>query len=265
MVEAARAGAEVALAHYRRGVEVTLKPDCSPVTAADREAEQAIVEALRAAFPGYGFLGEELGAEGPTARRFVIDPIDGTRNFIRRIPLWATLIGLEEDGEVTAGVVYQPVTGDLHAARKGQGAFLNGEPIRVSAVDRVADAVLVHPSLGLLRTDGRWGAFLRLVDATARQRGLGDFLCFTTIAEGKAEIGIGVNVRPWDVAPLRLLLEEAGGRFTDLAGVPRIDAGAALATNGRLHDTALALIRGEPPHPEPLPERERETKGGVRG
>ncbi|HAM55156.1 MAG TPA: histidinol phosphate phosphatase, partial [Candidatus Rokubacteria bacterium] len=126
MVEAARAGGEIALAHFRRGVEATLKPDGSPVTEADREAEEVIARTLGAACPEHGVLGEELGARGPSERRFIVDPIDGTRNFIRGIPLWATLVALEEHGEVTAGVVYQPVTRDLHTARRGQGAFLNG-------------------------------------------------------------------------------------------------------------------------------------------
>ena len=242
MVAAARAGAEVARAHFRRGIAATTKPDGSPVTAADREAEETIVGHLRRAFPDHGFLGEESGAEGPTAARFIIDPIDGTRNFVRGIPFWATLLALEEDGAITAGVVCQPMTGDLHVARRGGGAFLNGERLRVSTVDRLDRAMLVHPSLTLLRGDGRWEPFVRLVSATTRQRGFGDFLCFTTIAEGKADVGLGLNVKAWDLAPLRLLVEEAGGRFTDLAGVPSIASGHALATNGRLHDATLALL-----------------------
>jgi len=243
MVDAARAGATVAEGYFRRGgVEVTLKPDRSPVTAADREAEQVIVERLRRAFPGHGFLGEELGADGPVEARFVIDPIDGTRNFVRGIPYWATLLALEEGGEITAGVVYQPMTGDLHVARRGRGAFLNGARLSVSAVDRLDGAMLVHPSLPLLRGEPLWTRFVRLVDATRRQRGLGDFLFGTTIAEGCAEIGLGLSVKLWDLAPLRLLVEEAGGRFTDFDGAPTIGSGGAVATNGRLHDATLALI-----------------------
>ena len=219
-----------------------LKPDRSPVTVADREAERAIVDALRPAFPGHGFLGEEMGEEGPRERRFVIDPIDGTRNFIRRIPVWATLLALEEGGEVTAGVVYQPMTGDLHVARKGEGAFLNGERLCVSTIETLTEATLIHPSLGLIRADGYWEGFVRLVDATRRQRGFGDFMCYTMVAEGKAEVGLGVHVKPWDLAPVRILVEEAGGRFTDLEGVATIGSGTGLATNGRLHAAALALV-----------------------
>lgn len=244
MVEAACAGGEIALAHFRRGGEATLKADGSPVTAADREAEQAIAEILRAAFPGHGFLGEEAGARGPAQRRFIVDPIDGTRNFVRRIPLWATLLALEEQGQVTAGVVHQPVTGTLYTARLGRGAFLDGQRIRVSPVASLGEATLVHATLGVLRREGHWEAFLRLVDSTGLQRGFGDFLCYTLVAEGKGDIALAPGVKPWDLAALKILVEEAGGRFTDMTGVPTIYSGTALATNGRLHDLALDLIRG---------------------
>ncbi len=247
MTEAARAGAEVALRHLRRGVEAARKPDGSPVTAADREAEQAIVEVLRAAFPGHGVLGEEFGARGPTEARFIIDPIDGTRNFIRGIPFWAVLIALEERGEVTAGLVHQPSTGDLYWARRGQGAFRNGERLRVSAIAALEDATLVHATLKILRRNGYWDGFMRLVDATDRQRGFGDFLCYTVVAEGKAELAVAVNVKPWDLASAKILVEEAGGRLTDLAGASTIASGTALASNGRLHDLAVALMQGRAP------------------
>ena len=243
MVEAACAGGEVALAHFRRGTEATLKPDGSPVTEADRETEEVIARTLGAAFPEHGVLGEELGARGPSERRFIVDPIDGTRNFIRGIPLWATLVALEEHGEVTAGVVYQPVTRDLHTARRGQGAFLNGQRLQVSRIAALEEATLIHGTLGALRREGYWDAFLRLVDSTRLQRGFGDFLCYTMVAEGKGEIALSPGVKPWDLAAVKILVEEAGGRFTDLDGRPTIYSGTALATNGRLHDAVLALLR----------------------
>lgn len=244
LTEAARAAGEVALKYYRRGVEVTLKPDRSPVTRADREAEQVIVEILGRAFPERGFLGEELGARGSEETRWIIDPIDGTRNFVRGIPIWAVLIGLEERGEITAGVIHNPVTGELYTARKGEGAFLGGERLRVSGVSSLDQATLIHASLGFLRASGYWEGFVRLVDATERQRGFGDYLCYTILAEGKAEIAVESDLKPWDLAPVKILVEEAGGRFTDFSGTPSIYSGTALATNGRLHDTALALLRG---------------------
>ena len=131
-VEAARAAGEIAMRYYRGGVEVTIKPDRTPVTQADREVEQAITRILGRAFPDWGFLGEEFGERGSREIRWIIDPIDGTKNFVRRIPIWATLIALEDAGEVVAGVIHNPVTGDLYTARRGGGAHHNGEPIHVS-------------------------------------------------------------------------------------------------------------------------------------
>jgi histidinol-phosphatase len=244
-VEAARAAGEVALKYFRTGFDVTLKPDRTPVTQADREAERAIIDILTRAFPGDGFLGEEFGAQGTQTRRWIIDPIDGTRNFVRRIPLWATLIALEVEGHVVLGVVHNPVSGELYTAQRGAGAHLNGARIRVSAVGELADALLVHAGLDIVRRSGYWEGFLRLVDATERQRGFGDYYGYGLVAEGKAEIYAELDLKPWDLAPCQVLVEEAGGRFTDFEGRPTIYGGNALATNGRLHDAALRLLKAE--------------------
>jgi histidinol-phosphatase len=240
--EAARAAGEVALRYYRTGFEVTLKADATPVTQADRGAEQAIREVLGRAFPDVGFLGEELGAVGDQRRRWIIDPIDGTKNFVRHVPIWATLIALEEAGEVTVGVIHNPVTGELFSARRGGGAWRNGERIRASAVSDLRGATLLHAGLKLLREAGYWDGFVRLVDATDRQRGFGDYLGYTLVAEGKAEIYAECDLKAWDLAPCKVLVEEAGGRFTDFTGVPTIHAGTAFAANGPLHAAALALF-----------------------
>ncbi len=242
-VEAARAAGAIALKYFRGRFEVTLKPDATPVTQADRDAERAIVEILGRAFPDHGVLGEEFGGHGSTEVRWIIDPIDGTKNFVRGIPVWATLIGLEERGEITVGVIHNPVTGELYTARRGGGAFLNGERIRVSAIGELAGATLVHAGLSLFRESGRWEPFVRLVDATERQRGFGDYSGYGLVAEGKAELYLEVDLKPWDLAPCKIIVEEAGGRFSDLDGRPTIYSGTALATNGRLHDAALALLR----------------------
>ncbi len=243
-VEAARAAGEIALKYYRAGFNVTMKPDLTPVTQADREAEKTIVGMLSRAFPDHGFLGEEFGEHGRDDVRWIIDPIDGTKNFIRHIPVWATLIALEERGDITVGVIYNPVTGDLCTARRGHGAFHNGVRLAVSPIADLGGAALLHAGVGLLRQGGHWDGFVRLVDATERQRGFGDYLGYQLVAEGKAELYIETDLKPWDLAPCRLLVEEAGGRFTDLAGAPTIYSGNALATNGRVHDAALALLRG---------------------
>ncbi|HKQ67195.1 MAG TPA: inositol monophosphatase family protein [Methylomirabilota bacterium] len=247
-VEAARAAGRVALKYYHGGFEITLKADATPVTQADREAERTIVEILKKAFPEHGFLGEEFGSSGAADTRWIIDPIDGTKNFVRRIPIWATLIGLEERGEITVGVIHNPVTGELYTARKGGGAFLNGERIRISDETDMREAYLMHAGLRAARTTRYWDGFMRLVDATDRQRGFGDYIGYGLIAEGKADIYVEIypetsGLKPWDLAPCKIIVEEAGGRFTDLEGRPTIYTGSALATNGRLHDAALALLR----------------------
>jgi histidinol-phosphatase len=244
-LDAARAAGAVALRYFRADVRVMQKADRTPVTQADQEAEAAIVERLGAAFPDVGFLGEEYGVQGSQARRWIIDPIDGTKNFVRGIPYWATLLALEEDGEITLGVVHSPATGELYWARRGQGAFADGAPLRVSTVDRLAEATLVHSSLNylkMLRPGPYWDGFLRLVDRTDRQRGFGDYLGYTLVLRGQAEIMLEADLKPWDLAPFQVLFEEAGGRFTDFAGRPTIYSGTALASNGRLHAEALALL-----------------------
>lgn len=241
-LEAARAAGEIAMKYYRGGFEVTIKADKTPVTQADQEAEKAIRAILARATPGCGFLGEELGQEGSTRRRWIIDPIDGTKNFIRHIPIWAVLIALEEDGHVTTGVVHNPATGELFWARKGEGAWANGERIHVSQCSKMGDAFLIHSALNILRAAGYWQGFERLVDATARQRGFGDYYGYCVVAAGKAEIYAEADLKPWDVAPMKILIEEAGGRLTDFAGKPDIYTGSVLATNGLLHDEVLRLL-----------------------
>jgi histidinol-phosphatase len=248
MIDAARAAGEIALRYYRGGFEVVIKADQTPVTQADREAEQLIVDRLGRAFPDCGFLGEEFGDSGSRERRFIVDPIDGTKNFVRGIPVWATLLALEEGGEVTAGVVHNPALGEMLWATRGGGAFRNGERIAVSGIARLAEAQLLHSSLRPLREAGYWDGFARLVDATERQRGFGDYMGYTLVAEGKAEVYAEIyaephGLKPWDLAPCKILVEEAGGVFTDLTGRPTIYAGSALATNGHLHEAALGLLR----------------------
>ena len=248
MVDAARAAGEIALRYYRGSFDVVIKADQTPVTQADREAEQLIVEQLGRAFPDYGFLGEEFGSSGAKDRRFIIDPIDGTKNFVRGIPVWATLLALEEDGAVTAGVVHNPALGEMFSARRGGGAFRNGERISVSGIGRLAEAQLIHSSLRPLREAGYWNGFAKLVDATDRQRGFGDYMGYTLVAQGKAEIYAEIYVersglKPWDLAPCKILVEEAGGVFTDLHGRSTIYTGSAVATNGHLHEAVLGLLR----------------------
>lgn len=241
-IAAAKAGGAVALRYFRTGVTVERKQDFSPVTVADREAEQEAVAVLQKAFPAYGVLGEEFGERDGSGARWIIDPIDGTKSFIRGIPFFATLIALEEDGEITTGAVYAPATGDLLYAQRGAGAFDQNGPLRVSTVDNIHRAMLVFGGVGLLRTRGYWPAYERLVDNSGRQRAYGDYFGYTFIARGQAEAMIDIDLKPWDLAALKIIVEEAGGRFTDFDGRATAFGGSAIASNGLVHDEIRRLI-----------------------
>lgn len=244
-ISAAREGGKIALRYYRGQFNVELKADRSPVTEADRLAEARIVECLQDLFPAYGILGEEgarVGERGGT--RWIIDPIDGTRNFVRGIPYWAVMIGLEEAGEVTVGVIYAPALGDLYYAARGEGAFAKRKRVGVSRVGKLADSLMLHGSLKLMRATPYWVGFVRLVDATERQRGFGDYFGYIFVGDGRAEMMVEADAKPWDLAPVKIWIEEAGGRFTDFTGEPTIYGGNALASNGLVHEEALTLLGG---------------------
>jgi histidinol phosphatase-like enzyme (inositol monophosphatase family) len=244
-IEAARAASEIALRYFRTNLIVETKADCTPVTRADRECEARIVDILSARFPDYGFLGEELGEHhGRVNARWIIDPIDGTKNFIRGIPFFATLIALEEEGEVVAGVMHAPAISDLLYARKGQGAFANGRQVHVSAITDLGAAMLIHGGLKDLKVRPCWQPFLRLVDITARQRGFGDALGHSVVVCGQAEIALEPEIKPWDVAATKIIVTEAGGRFSDFAGSPSIYTGSAVISNGHVHAQVLNLLQG---------------------
>lgn len=241
-IAAAKAAGEVALRYFRHDLTVEYKADRSPVTAADRECERCIVEILRAAYPDYGVLGEEGGEQSGSGARWIIDPIDGTKSFVRGIPFFATLIGLEEEGDVTTGVIYAPAQDELLYAQKGSGAFDRGGPIHVSSVRDLAAAMLVFGGPNVLRQSGHWSAYERLVDRSGRQRGYGDYFGYTFVARGQAEAMVDADLKPWDLAALKIIVEEAGGRFTDFAGRATIYGGSAVASNGLVHDEILTLL-----------------------
>lgn len=241
-LEAARAGGEVALRYFRTPLAVELKQDRSPVTEADRACEQRIIEVLSRAFPDYGILGEELGERSGAEARWIVDPIDGTKSFIRRSPLFATLVALEEGGEVTTGVIYAPALDDLLYAQKGYGAFDRTGRIRTSEVADLTRSMLIFGGPNALRKAGYWSAFERLVDGSARQRAYGDFYSYAFVARGSAEAVIDVDLKPWDLAAAKVIIEEAGGRFTDFSGRSTIYGGTAVASNGSIHDQVLRVI-----------------------
>jgi histidinol-phosphatase len=222
----------ISLPLFRTGLAVERKHDLTPVTEADRAVEAELRRLLAESRPGDAILGEEHGVTGEAARRWLLDPIDGTRNYSRGIPVWATLLALEEAGVVRLGVVSAPALGRRWWGERGVGAYADGEPIAVSTVDRVEDAVL---SFAL--EDG-------LPDLSAQAwhvRAFGDFWAHMLVAEGAVDGAFEVTgVNEWDLAAVQVIVEEAGGRFTDRSGASRIDTGTALTSNGLLHDRLLS-------------------------
>ena len=229
---------------------VETKPDLTPVTEADRAVEQALRERLGTIHPGDAIVGEEYGA-GPAAgrrRRWIIDPIDGTKSYVRGVPVWATLLALEQDGELTVGVASAPALGRRWWATRGAGAFvrdgLSVEPrrLRVSAISQLDDAQLCFAGFEEWQETGRLDSLIELGARCWRTRGYGDFWQYMLVAEGVLEIAIDPVASLWDLAVPLVVVQEAGGRFTDLAGVAGADGGDAIATNGRLHDAARGFV-----------------------
>lgn len=222
---------------------VETKPDRSPVTEADRAVEQALRKRIGEERPGHGVVGEEFGADQPGGTRWILDPIDGTKNYLRGVPVWATLIGLERDGAVVAGVVSAPALHRRWWAARGEGSFVNGRRIRVSRVTDLSDAVLSYASLGSWEQHGLGEQFLTLARACWRTRAFGDFWSHMLVAEGAADLAVEPEVNLWDLAAPQVIVEEAGGRFTDLGGTPTPAGGSVVSTNGLLHDRVLATLR----------------------
>ena len=221
---------------------VSTKPDLTPVTEADRSVERALRERITAARPGHAVVGEEYGSEGSGEWRWILDPIDGTKNYVRGIPIWATCIALQHHEEVTVGVVSAPALGRRWWAARGEGAFAGGQPIRVSRIATVGDAQMSYDSVPGFEACGVGERFLDLARRCWRTRGLGDFWSHVLVAEGAVDIAVEPEVSVWDVAAIQVIVEEAGGRFTDLSGAARPDGGSAVSTNGLLHDDVLAAL-----------------------
>jgi histidinol-phosphatase len=233
-LELADAADAISLPGFRSGLVVETKPDLTPVTEADRGVEAELRRLLAAERPGDAILGEEEGTSGGGPRRWILDPIDGTRNYARGVPVWATLLALEDDGVVRLGVVSAPALDRRWWAERGQGAFAGGERLAVSSVARVEDAVL-----SFAYEDGVPDLALRAWHV----RGLGDFWAHMLVAEGAVDGAVDASgVREWDLASVQVIVEEAGGRFSDFSGVPRIDGPGAITSNGLLHDDLLSSV-----------------------
>lgn len=239
-----RAG-RATLPHFQTGADVETKPDATPVTAADRGAERLARSIIGERFPEDGILGEEFGAERPgAARRWVLDPIDGTKSFVQGVPLYGVLVALEQDGEPVLGVLHFPALDETVCAARGLGCRWNGRPARVSSVDRLEDAVVVATDIENMDRHGRREGWDRLRDAVRLTRTWGDAYGYALVATGRAEAMLDPVVSHWDVAPLRPIIEEAGGEFTDWDGRTTSKVDHAVAANGALAARVRELIAG---------------------
>jgi histidinol-phosphatase len=238
---------ELALGLYRSGAgsRAEKKPDRSPVTEADRAVEEHLAKFVRERFPAATFFGEETGGQSQRVPglRFVVDPIDGTRAFMRGMPTWSILVGIEHEGEPVGAVAYLPAARSLFTGLRGHGAYHDGRPLRVSAVEKLEDAMICHGGLGQFTDEGLDALLPKLARKSYTQRGLGDFAGYAALLTGQADGVIDPHIKPYDIAPAAVLVREAGGRFTDQHGIDTIYNTIAVASNGRLHDELLALLR----------------------
>jgi len=244
-IEAAWQAGRVTLGYFQTGVRAERKADNTPVTIADRQAEQKLRELIAAAWPDHALIGEEYGhapGQAHSDYTWIIDPIDGTKAFICGVPFYSVLLALVRDREPLLGVIYLPALNEMVYAARGQGCFWNGRPARVSAVSELSEAVLLASDLDTFRRYDRQAAFDRLIDATWYQRTWGDAYGYALVATGRAEVMLDPAMALWDCGPLQVILEEAGGTFTDWKGEPTIYGAEAIATNGALFGAVMGLV-----------------------
>jgi histidinol-phosphatase len=242
---AAHAAAEVINAFWRKNPKVRTKPDQSPVTEADERAEEVIRTTLARHFPGYGFYGEETGQHAMGAESiWLVDPIDGTKSFVREQPFFSTQIALMRQGELVLGVSNASAYGELAWAEVGSGAFLNDQPVRVSTIAPLREAFVSTGNMESLTRAPLWERFGALVRQVARIRGYGDFVHYHLLLRGALDVVIETDINILDIAALTVLVREAGGTFTDLDGEPvGLGTKSVLATNGPLHAEVLSVLR----------------------
>jgi histidinol phosphatase-like enzyme (inositol monophosphatase family) len=245
-IEAAIEAGKITLEYFQTtSFEVEMKENSSPVTIADRRAEERIRGMITRAFPGHGIVGEEFGTtEGSEPITWIVDPLDGTKTFVCGVPFYGVLIGIEIAGEIEAGVAHFPALGETYYASKGDGSFWNGRRIRVSTTAAMSDAVLLATdSKRFDRDPEKSEGHRRLVAATKMYRTWGDCYGHMLVASGRAEIMLDPAMRPWDAAPLKVIVEEAGGHFTDWSGTPTIYGKSAISTNAALHAATMEMLR----------------------
>jgi histidinol-phosphatase len=254
--ELAQLGGKVAMGHYRRDLRTRMKADGSWVTQGDRETEAQIRLSVARTFPEHNVHGEEEGLKRAGGGRalegaptWIIDPIDGTSNYVAGIPVWATLVGLVVDDHSVVGVAHAPALGETYDAAQGLGARLNGQPIRVSELASLEEAMVLSPGYESFLEHDIASFFSTLTTSVHRSRGFGDFWGHMLVARGAAHIMVEPVLKVWDYAPLVPIVEEAGGRMTTLEGGPLADGSSCLTTNGIMHDEVVALKRRHQPSP----------------
>jgi histidinol-phosphatase len=240
-IEAAYRGGRFTLQYFQTGAVVETKADETPVTAADRGAERLIRELIAQQYPDDAILGEEEGGS-QAADRWVIDPIDGTKSFVSGVPLYATLLSYELNGEPIAGVCYFPALDEMLYAEKGQGAYLNGRPIHVSGRAQVQGSVFSCGGLNSMKKYGRTEGFERLSEQALATRTWSDAYGHALVASGRIEAMVDPIVNPWDISALSLIVREAGGKFTDFSGNPKL-SNEAVSSNGHVHSKVLEVFQ----------------------
>ena len=244
-VASAKEAGQLTLEYYQKGTVAEMKADNSPVTIADRSAEELLRQRIESAYPTHGILGEEFGEkDGSDPARWILDPIDGTISFVSGVPLYSVLMGLEYDGQMVVGVAHFPALDETVYAARGRGCFWNGAATRVSDVRDLSQARLTYTSIRLAEQFDRAAEFDRLRHACGIERGWSDAYGYALLATGRAEVAVDPIMHIWDNAALLPIVTEAGGTFTDWSGQPTHTQPEALATNGHVLEAVLALIRG---------------------
>lgn len=243
-VEAAKAAGELAYRYFKTQPKVTYKPDNTPVTQADIEAEKLIRKIITKHFPDHGIIGEELPAVNPAAKyQWVIDPIDGTKDFIRGLPFWGTYLGVLKDQKPIVGVAYYPYISELFAAQKSQGTYLNNKKTRVSKIKTLKEATISHGSVNRFKDRNKLEGLVRICQSAQTRRGFGS-LSLNLLLKGQIDIYIEMGGAIQDFAAPSILVEEAGGKFTDVNGQFSLTSSNGLSTNGLLHNQVLKILNG---------------------
>lgn len=244
-LDAARAAAQVILKYYQKNLEIKTKSDKSPVTQADVETEQVIRKIISDRFPTHGFYGEETGSTGlDNEYLWLVDPIDGTKAFVREYPMFSTQIALMHRGKLIVGVSCAPAANELACAEVGVGAWINDVRVRVSDIDAIENGAISAGNLKTLALSDKWSKYGALIARANRIRGYGDYLHYHLLAAGKIDAVIESDVNILDIAALSVIVEVAGGKFTQLDGSPvGLNTTTVLATNGKLHQPVLDAMR----------------------